>query len=128
MTTFLSGCGGLLKNKIGSIAYPSRNEEKYGSNAKCRWIIMSPPDTVIQLTFLTFHVEQSFDCSYDNLKIFDNNTDIGTGALIGTFCGYRLPPTILSSSNIITIDFTSDNSIAGDGFLISYNQIKESNG
>lgn len=89
---------------------------------------MAPPDSVIQVTFLTFHVEQSYDCSYDYLKIFDNNTNIGSGALMGTFCGYRLPPSILSSSNIITIVFTSDNSIAGDGFLISYNQIKESNG
>lgn len=89
---------------------------------------MAPPGKIIQLTWMTFNLEQSYDCLYDNLQIFDNNTDIGLGGLLGKYCGYTLPPVMLSSSNMMTLDFNSDNTIHGDGFLVSYTFINENNG
>ncbi|CAH1121617.1 unnamed protein product [Ceutorhynchus assimilis] len=124
------GCGGLMKNDLGTgtISYPPRNLETYSGNRKCRWVIMAPLQKVIQLTWITFNLEQSFDCSYDNVQVFDNNTGTeGMGGLLGKYCGFTLPPVMLSSSNIMTIDFTSDNTIHGDGFLVAYTFILEKN-
>ncbi|KAH1029878.1 hypothetical protein HUJ05_003031 [Dendroctonus ponderosae] len=119
------GCGGLHKDDLGTIAYPPRAQDKYLNDQKCRWIIQAPPGNVVQLTWLTFNVEQSIGCSYDSVKIFDNNTDPGRGGLLGTFCGYHLPPIMLSTSNIMTIYFSSDHTISDAGFIASYIFIKE---
>ncbi|ENN74285.1 hypothetical protein YQE_09257, partial [Dendroctonus ponderosae] len=120
-----TGCGGLHKDDLGTIAYPPRAQDKYLNDQKCRWIIQAPPGNVVQLTWLTFNVEQSIGCSYDSVKIFDNNTDPGRGGLLGTFCGYHLPPIMLSTSNIMTIYFSSDHTISDAGFIASYIFIKE---
>ena len=39
---------------------------------------------------------------------------------MGRFCGSVLPPDLTSSDNLVTIIFSSDHSIAGDGFTASY--------
>ncbi|XP_030748736.1 cubilin-like [Sitophilus oryzae] len=126
-TTINTGCGGLLKEDRQSISYPPRDTEKYLANSNCRWVIVAPPGKIIQLTWLTFSVEQSFNCTYDYVKIFDNNTDDGMGGLIGKYCGSKLPPTLLSTSNIMTVDFVADTSINAEGFLLSYAFLKEDN-
>lgn len=86
----------------------------------CKWVIIAPPKNTITLSWLLFNIEQSYECIYDNVKLFDNNTDFGRGEEIGVFCGSQVPPTFTSSSNIITILFYSDNSVNQGGFLATY--------
>ncbi|XP_023016013.2 cubilin [Leptinotarsa decemlineata] len=120
------GCGGILRNKFGTIS-PSVVDGSYAPSSSCTWLIIAPPQNVIQLTWMTFNLEQSYDCSYDNVQVFDNNTDLGMGGLIGKYCGFNAPPILLSSSNMMTVVFTSDVSINMDGFLASYTFIPEKN-
>ncbi|KAJ8930434.1 hypothetical protein NQ314_016760 [Rhamnusium bicolor] len=122
------GCGGILRDKIGNIASPTQPEGYYPPLLKCTWVIIAPPKQIVQLTWMTFNLEQSYECSYDNVQVFDNNTELGMGGLIGTYCGFTLPPILLSSSNIMTVVFTTDITIHMDGFLASYTFIPETNG
>ncbi|CAG9816798.1 unnamed protein product [Phaedon cochleariae] len=121
------GCGGIMRNKYGNIASPTHSDGFYPPSMKCTWLIIAPPNHVIQLTWMQFNVEQSYECSYDNVQVFDNNTDLGLGGLMGKFCGFTLPPVLLSSSNTMTIVFTSDITVSMDGFLASYTTIEEEN-
>ncbi|XP_018577861.1 cubilin-like [Anoplophora glabripennis] len=121
------GCGGILRNKLGNIASPVRPEGYYPPSLKCTWVIIAPPKSVIQLTWITFSLEQSYECSYDNVQIFDNNTELGMGGLIGKYCGSNLPPILMSSGNIMTIVFVTDVTIHMDGFLATYTFMSDSN-
>ncbi|XP_066158935.1 cubilin [Euwallacea fornicatus] len=122
--SFDLGCGGLLNNDVGTISFPPHRDEKYNGNNHCKWVIQAPPEKIVQLTWILFNLEKSIDCAYDNVKVFDNNTDNGNGYLIGKYCGNRLPPLVFSTSNVVTVTFDSDNTIHGDGFYVSYTFIK----
>ncbi|KAF7287446.1 hypothetical protein GWI33_001415 [Rhynchophorus ferrugineus] len=126
-TTINIGCGGILRTDRRSISYPPTDEETYRANSKCRWVIVAPPTKIIQLTWITFELEFSPDCNYDYVKVFDNTTDSGQGDLIGTYCNNKLPPVLLSQSNIVTVDFASDGSINNGGFSISYAFLRKNN-
>ncbi|KAG5893859.1 hypothetical protein JTB14_005468 [Gonioctena quinquepunctata] len=120
------GCGGILRNKVGTVSPPIA-DGSYPPSLTCTWVIIAPPENIIQLTWMTFNVEESYDCNYDNVQVFDNNTELGMGGLMGKYCGFKLPPVLLSSSNIMTIIFTSDITISMDGFLASYTFVPEHN-
>ncbi|XP_066255144.1 cubilin [Euwallacea similis] len=122
--SFDLGCGGLLNNDLGTISYPPKRDDKYNANKDCKWVIIAPPEKVVQLTWMMFNLEKSTDCAYDNVKVFDNNTDTGNGYLVGKYCGYQIPPVVLSTSNVVTMTFKSDNTMHGDGFIVSYTFIK----
>ena len=54
-------------------------------------------------------------------RIFKELTKIFySGGLMGRYCGNVPPPDLTSSDSMVTIMFTSDHSIAGDGFTASY--------
>ncbi|XP_060536860.1 cubilin [Cylas formicarius] len=122
------GCGGILRKELGTISSPvtQAHTGAYPAHANCQWVIIAPPGKVIQLTWMMFSLEQSFDCTYDYVQIFDNATE-GLGGLMGKYCGHTLPPVMLSTSNIMTITFISDTTISSEGFLASYTFIKETN-
>ncbi|XP_050497170.1 cubilin-like [Diabrotica virgifera virgifera] len=121
------GCGGILRKKFGNIASPSHSDGYYPPSLNCKWTIIAPPMFVIQLTWMTFNIESSYECAYDYVQVFDNNTDLGQGEQMGKFCGFSLPPMLLSSSNIMSIFFTTDVTVSMDGFLASYIFIHEKN-
>lgn len=124
---YFVGCGGILKEKVGTISSPLHTGG-YPSETNCKWIIAAPVGYVIQLTWMSFQVESSIGCVYDRVTVYDNNTISGTSDLIGKYCGSRVPLTLLSSNNIITIKFESDRTINLDGFLATYSFINERNG
>lgn len=64
----------------------------------------------------------------DYVAVYDNNTESGMGGLIGKYCGKKLPPMLISSSNMLTINFVSDQSVVFDGFIVNYNFLDESKG
>ncbi|CAG9855166.1 unnamed protein product [Phyllotreta striolata] len=124
-TSMDAGCGGILRDKMGNIKSPTHSDGSYLSNLNCKWTIIASPQEVIKLTWLTFYIEESNTCAYDNVQVFDNNTDLGTGVLMGKFCGFTLPPTLLSSSNIMTITFKTDITVNMDGFLATFVTLQE---
>lgn len=120
----LVGCGGILKTNGGVVKSPEHPNE-YPSSSTCTWIIVAPPGNVIQLSWLLFQLEQSSVCSFDYVEVYNNHT---TNELLGKYCGTSLPPTLISSSNVITIKFVTDSSINYEGFMASYTFVDETSG
>lgn len=114
------GCGGILKNPSATITSPVETEGTgvYKSNVKCKWVLAAPPGSVIQMNFLTFNLEEDPTCRYDFLKIYFNRT--GRADQLGPYCGSKIPSTITSIGNIVTIYFESDASTAKEGFTINF--------
>lgn len=79
-----------------------------------RWIISTEIGTIIRLTWLSFALEQSNNCFFDYVEIFDG-VERNNLTSIGKFCGSDLPPTLTSSSNSLTLEFKSDSSVAREG-------------
>ncbi|KAL3290304.1 hypothetical protein HHI36_023648 [Cryptolaemus montrouzieri] len=123
-TTYNIECGGILKDKVGTITSPGSSGE-YQSDMRCNWVIRAPLGNIIQLTWITFQIEKRFTCDYDYVTIYDNNTIPGRGGFVGKYCGNMLPPSLISTSNIVTITFVSDTTPNTGGFTLSYNFIQE---
>ncbi|XP_077347020.1 cubilin isoform X1 [Lithobates pipiens] len=118
------GCGGTLTTLEGTISSPSHPAE-YPHGVRCIWLISVPPGNLIQLTFTTFNLEQTFACHGDYLEIYDNAMN-ATGNKIGKYCGRSIPPSITSSGNGMSLVFVSDSSVAVEGFTASYVSINAS--
>lgn len=58
------GCGGILKDRIGVIQ-SHIDSLHYPSNKFCRWLISAPVGSIIQLNWVTFDLEKSFNCTAD---------------------------------------------------------------
>lgn len=127
MIIFILGCGGIYTDDLGTIKSPN-HPGIYSNEANCKWMIQAPPNSVVQLTFLNFKLEQSHSCSYDYVAIYDVNDKSENEGLIGTFCGSKMPPTLLSASNMMRVVFKTDSSHTSDGFLATYVFIAEENG
>ncbi|KAL3108031.1 hypothetical protein niasHT_018193 [Heterodera trifolii] len=57
------------------------------------------------------------NCVYDSLTIFANNSSPPVGL---SFCGDWLPPSVLSDRNELLLELTTDASVAGSGYELSY--------
>jgi hypothetical protein len=82
-----TGCGGILKQQPGTIQSPNY-PLRYPHDHTCRWIIVGPAGTVIQLTWQTFHLEgPSYRgvCRYDKVFVFDNSSVPESDGLMGTW-------------------------------------------
>ncbi|KAG4066297.1 hypothetical protein HA402_000521 [Bradysia odoriphaga] len=112
-------CGGVIKTLGHDIQPPKQMvSQTYEHDADCSWIIVAPPGFVIQLTFFSFHLEDSSDCSLDYVEIFEGFVHNGTK--IHRYCGTNIPPVTQSSSNVIGIKFVTDSSVSADGFRVQY--------
>ena len=59
--------------------------------------------------------------SLDSLTIYDGGSS--TSSMIGKYCGYSIPPSHVSSSNAVLINFFSDGGATEAGFKMEYNPI-----
>jgi hypothetical protein len=56
--------------------------------------------------------------SYDSLTIYDGGSS--TSSMMGKYCGNSIPPSHVSSSNEVLIQFKSDGSQTRAGFKMEY--------
>ncbi|XP_060048215.1 cubilin [Erinaceus europaeus] len=119
-TATSSTCGGnfyMMEGTFSSPGYP----EVYPSNVECVWNIVSSPGNRLQLSFITFHLEESQDCSKDFVEIREGNA---TGHLVGRYCGTIIPLNYSSIvGHILWIRFVSDGSGGGIGFQVTFTNI-----
>ncbi|NXK99513.1 OVCH2 protein, partial [Mesembrinibis cayennensis] len=108
-----SGCESLAvlfeEGVLQSMHYP----ERYSNMADCQWMICAPEDHVIKLTYQSFEVEESEDCSYDAVTVYE---DVGKEEEIAKSCGFALPAPVLSSSAMMLVVFHSDETETFGGF------------
>ncbi|KAF5295928.1 hypothetical protein FQR65_LT10359 [Abscondita terminalis] len=120
-TTLDVGCGGILKSPSGVIKSVS-DAGSYVGGSTCMWVIAAPPGYAIQLTWVMFHLEESSTCGFDYVEVYNNHT---VSELMGRYCGNKVPPTLISSSNVVTVKFVSDQSLNYEGFILSYALVDE---
>ncbi|XP_045763527.1 cubilin homolog [Maniola jurtina] len=122
------GCGGEVDLK--SISRYNLRSPLIGSNVvyenylDCHWKIKAPIDHVIKIEFSSFHVSSCVNvnqtaigfskCDCDLLELKDGFNP--NSLIIGTYCGHTLPPEIFSSSNVMSIRFSTDGESVSSGF------------
>ncbi|XP_037309693.2 suppressor of tumorigenicity 14 protein homolog [Pungitius pungitius] len=106
-------------NTFSSPGYP----EGYPPLSRCQWQIRAAEDQAIFVSFLFFDIED--DCSDDFVAIYDSLSPDESQA-ITLKCGQRPPSNplaVLSSGNIMLINFISDSNIQRSGFEANYSTI-----
>ncbi|XP_063297693.1 astacin-like metalloendopeptidase [Pelobates fuscus] len=109
--------GGTLLNKKGIVFSPSY-AALYPSNLDAEWSIIAPPLSKVYLDFYDFWVQECPACSCDSLAIIDGPSI--TSSAQSLFCGSDLPPSFVSSGNMMVLKFHSDNMTRSNGFIASY--------
>ncbi|KAK3791975.1 hypothetical protein RRG08_035466 [Elysia crispata] len=106
-TTFLSRkrCGQALTGNNGTLKSPNY-PYNYPNNARCVWTITTDPDTRVMLTFSYFQLEYGYDCAYDFLVIRDGSDP--TSNVLQRLCGSSTPETIVSTGNVMFIEFQTN--------------------
>ncbi|XP_074656900.1 uncharacterized protein LOC141910083 isoform X2 [Tubulanus polymorphus] len=99
---------------IASPNYPNN----YGDHLDCRWLIVAPENTIVELSFnSSFDIESKgiVDC-WDALTIKSGNANV--------YCGNTAPPTRYYSGDV-HIEFTSDDSNSNyKGFKLLWRFVK----
>ncbi|NP_445784.3 cubilin precursor [Rattus norvegicus] len=115
-----SSCGGSFYTLDGIFNSPDYPAD-YHPNAECVWNIASSPGNRLQLSFLSFNLENSLNCNKDFVEIREGNA---TGHLIGRYCGNSLPGNYSSAEgHSLWVRFVSDGSGTGMGFQARFKNI-----
>ncbi|NXO00088.1 OVCH2 protein, partial [Rhinopomastus cyanomelas] len=108
-----SGCESLSVLFEAGVLQSMHYPEHYSNRVRCQWVIYAPQDHVIELTYQYFEVEDSEDCSYDAVTVYE---DVGKEEEIAKSCGFTLPAPALSSSALMLVVFHSDDTETFGGF------------
>ncbi|KAJ4929977.1 hypothetical protein JOQ06_018993 [Pogonophryne albipinna] len=115
-------CGGKITKAQGEIKTPNWPDSKYPAGTSCSWLITVEPGMVIQVTFGKFVLEGDSYCRFDYVAFF-NGGEKDDSRLIGKYCGDRAPQPIITSSNVLLVQFVSDQSVTLDGFFAEYTSV-----
>ncbi|XP_040266587.1 embryonic protein UVS.2-like [Bufo bufo] len=113
----LVDCGGTYTTDNGTVTSPSY-PDPYPNLSDCITAIWAPEGHQIVLNFTAFSVEYSSSCLYDYLIIYDGGrTD---SPLLGRYCSTGPIPTIISTGNVLLLEFRSDVWFNMDGYSANY--------
>ncbi|XP_061753832.1 procollagen C-endopeptidase enhancer 2-like isoform X2 [Nerophis ophidion] len=115
-------CGGKITKAQGEIKSPNWPNNKYPSGTSCSWLITVDADKVIQVNFDKFVLEADTYCRFDYVAFF-NGGEKDDSRLIGKYCGDQAPQPIITSGNVLLVQFVSDLSVTSDGFLAYYTSV-----
>lgn len=76
-----------------------------------------PEGKVVVLSFRYLDLESDNLCRYDFVDIYSGHAN---GQRIGRFCGTVKPGALVSSSNKMLVQMTSDANTAGSGFIAKF--------
>lgn len=113
-----SDCFYVLVEPSGQITTSGFPNSPYAFNSSCTWIIHLASYKSIELKFYYMAIEDSTDCAKDQVTILNGKSNDSLS--LGTYCGSKLPSTIESSTEIVTIRFISDDTVNGQGFRLDY--------
>ncbi|XP_048417522.2 cubilin isoform X2 [Stegostoma tigrinum] len=90
----------------------------YPHNANYHWTITVPASYIVHVRILELDIDALHECRYDNLMFYDGPNIYER--VIGKFCGFELPPDLSSTGSTMTVQFMSDSSLNGKGFLLEW--------
>lgn len=90
MDSFLiyAECGGRLKAEARQknlYSHSQFGDNNYPGHTDCEWLLTAEQGYGIELSFITFEVEEEADCGYDYIELY-NGYDANSHRL-GRFCG-----------------------------------------
>ncbi|KAF4095682.1 cubilin isoform X1 [Onychostoma macrolepis] len=115
-----TGCGGTLTTSVGGFTSPNY-PLPYHANAECYWHIKTSAGSTVELTFGDFHLENSINCNYDYLAVYDGGST--SSPEVAKLCGNQIPPPISSSRENMYVKLRTDSIIHTGGFLANYQTI-----
>uniref|UniRef100_A0A8C7XQX3 CUB and Sushi multiple domains 2 n=1 Tax=Oryzias sinensis TaxID=183150 RepID=A0A8C7XQX3_9TELE len=86
--------------------------QEYGNNMHCVWLVITNPESRINLAFNDLSMEKQFD--------FLSIKDGGKSPILGTFSGDVLPPPITTSAHVARLEFLTDHTYTDRGFNITF--------
>ncbi|XP_053120680.1 cubilin [Hemicordylus capensis] len=114
--TFAHLFGNNIAGNSGQIASPLW-PRYYPHHSNYQWTITVNTTQIIHGQISQMDIEDLYNCYYDKLKIYDGpNTH---SRLIAKYCGVA-PSSFTSSGSSVTLQFISDSSINGRGFLLDW--------
>ncbi|XP_020788612.1 dorsal-ventral patterning tolloid-like protein 1 isoform X1 [Boleophthalmus pectinirostris] len=123
--THSTECGGHLRADVRQknlYSHSQFGDNNYPGHTDCEWLLTAEQGYGIELTFITFEVEEEADCGYDYIELYnglDNNAH-----RLGRFCGSGPREGIYSPGNTMLIRFHSDDTISKKGFHMRYSSTK----
>ncbi|KAG8449738.1 hypothetical protein GDO86_016398 [Hymenochirus boettgeri] len=113
-------CSTLLSDISGTMFSPNY-PSLYSNNAKCVWLIRIPSKQV-SIQFVAFDVQNTPNCASDYIKIYNGATR-SDPVLWDKTCGSVNLPPIVSTSNLMLIEFVTDGERPMTGFKALYNTV-----
>ncbi|XP_047486067.1 uncharacterized protein LOC125037105 [Penaeus chinensis] len=87
--------------------------------------LVLPPGHVARIEWRDIDVEENSRCMYDYVEIVDTLTGEGLEPYnISRFCGRKVPHTMDSKSNLVTLRFKTDYSVQEAGFDICFRAVQ----
>ncbi|XP_066537385.1 procollagen C-endopeptidase enhancer b isoform X2 [Hoplias malabaricus] len=115
-------CGGRLTKAEGSVKTPNWPDSDYPAGISCSWHITVATNMVIEVKFEKLDVEADIYCRYDYVALF-NGGERDDSRRIGKYCGDTVPNVIVTNGNDLLVQFVSDLSVTGSGFMAHYKSI-----
>eukprot|EP00058_Branchiostoma_floridae_P017814 XP_002603303.1 hypothetical protein BRAFLDRAFT_119702 [Branchiostoma floridae] len=114
--TTAQSCGGTFTASSGTAASPNY-PSSYGNDQNCEYSFPANGQ-LLQITFNSFQLEAASSWTgscYDTVTVYDG------GVRVGEYCGTNRPANIATRSDV-TIEFSSDYSVTGTGFSLSFSR------
>ncbi|XP_077301904.1 cubilin-like [Arctopsyche grandis] len=117
-------CNQVMTALSGTFMSPG-HPKPYSGGIRCTYLLSLPEGKAIALSFVEFDIEEGSypDCKYDGVKVFDGDNENSTQ--LGKFCGSISvkPDDLVSSLNYLYLEFITDESMGGSGFVASYTSV-----
>lgn len=81
-------CGGRLKAEIRQknlYSHSQFGDNNYPGHTECEWLLTAEQGYGIELSFITFEVEEEADCGYDYIELYNGYEP--NSHRLGRFCG-----------------------------------------
>ena len=121
--TCVSNCSFTVEEPSGYINTSGFPNTPYAPNSNCTWIVDLPGYKSVELKFNEVDIEESPNCAKDRVTILNGN-DVDAIPL-GSYCGNKVPRTIQSSTEVVTIQFISDGTVNKKGFNLQYKGLQK---
>ncbi|XP_038652379.1 cubilin [Scyliorhinus canicula] len=108
------GVRGQITSPLWPLHYP------HGVNY--HWTITVAASHTVHVRILELDIDAIHRCRYDKLMFFDGPNV--HARLIGRYCGFELPPAVSSTGSTLTVQFISDATINGKGFLLEWKAVQ----
>lgn len=106
--------------EFASIDYPLA----YRNNDKCLLTLQVPVGRLVQVTFHSFHLQQSQGCQADYVEFKSGKSRYDPKAdMIGRFCGSSLPASFTSNYSKVFVEFVTDSSGRYPGFHATFKAV-----